>query len=235
MKLRSAIILGIAGLLVGTITNLPLSWIAAKFMPKENIGSLQYGGTVWDGYVLGFPGFGPITIDTSPIKALTGKPFFSMETRSANLSAKGVAKPGLFSNVTVQGNMEHVAAIDPRFAGLTGGFQMNMRELVFGKTCESTSGTVSTDVLTRNGQNMGWTGPNLSGPISCEDGAFKMEFTGKDTQQSIKAVVRIIPDGTFRADVDILTNDTRAGAILPIYGFQPKDGGYSLLESGRWL
>jgi len=234
MKTRSVLIIGVIGVLLGTVANLPLSWVAPKFIPKDNIGSLQYGGTVWEGHVLGFPGFGPITIDTNPGKALTGKPFFALETRSANLSARGAAKPGLFSNVTVQGNMAHIAAIDPRFAGLTGNFQMKLKDMVFEKTCTSALGTVSTDVLTRNGKNMGWSGPNLSGPLSCEDGAFKMELSGKDNRQSIKAVVRIIPDGTFRADVDVLTNDMRAGAVLPIYGFQPKNGGYSLLESGRW-
>jgi len=235
MKLRLVIIMAFAGLLIGAIANLPLSWVAPKFMPKDNIGALEYGGTVWNGYVSEVPGFGPIKIKTSLTKALTGKPFFNMDTRSANLSAKGSAKPGLLSGVTVQGNMTHVGAIDPRFAGLVGDFQMTLTELSFDAACKSAKGTVTTDVLTRNAQKMGWTGPNLSGPVSCEDGAVKMELTGKDAQQSIKAVVRIIPDGTFRADVDVLTNDQRAGSILPIFGFQPKDGGYSLLESGRWL
>lgn len=235
MKQRFAIGTGLAGVLIGGLANLPLSWVAPNFIPKENVGELQYGGTVWDGYVLGFPGFGPITFDAHPLKALTGKPFVNLETQSANFSAKGSAKPGLLSGVSVQGNMAHVGAIDPRFAGLVGGFQMTLKEAAFKEKCESASGNVSTDVLTRNSQIMGWTGPALSGPISCEDGAFKMELTGNDAQQSIKAVVRIIPDGTFRADVDVLTNDIRAGAVLPLYGFQPKDGGYSLLESGRWL
>lgn len=235
MNLRIAIAVGLLGLLIGGIANIPLSWVAPKFIPKKNVGELKYGGTVWDGYALGFPGFGPITLETNFVKALTGKPFVNLETRSVNFSAKGAAKPGFLSGISVQGNMAHVGAIDPRFAGLVGKFQMTLDEAKFDNSCESANGVVSTDVLTQNGKGLGWTGPALTGPISCESGAFKMELTGKDAKQSIKAVVRIIPDGTFRADVDVLTNDVRAGAVLPLYGFQPKDGGYSLLELGRWL
>jgi len=81
---------------------------------------------------------------------------------------------------------------DGRLQGLRGDFSARLSELqVSEQSCQSASGTVRTDVLQRNGGQIQWTGPELTGPIRCESGALIADLSGRDAEQTITALVKI--------------------------------------------
>jgi len=79
-----------------------------------------------------------------------------------------------------------------------------------------------------------WTGPELTGPIRCEEGALIADLKGRDTQQNIEALIRMSPDRTYRVDISVRTTRKEAGAVLPIFGFTRSDKKFVLVEQGRW-
>ena len=124
---------------------------------------------------------------------------------------------------------------DGRLQGLRGDFSARLSELqVSEQSCQSASGTVRTDVLQRNGGQIQWTGPELTGPIRCESGALIADLSGRDAEQTITALVKIMPDGLYRADISVRTLRVEADAVLPLFGFSRSGQNFVLTEQGKW-
>lgn len=124
---------------------------------------------------------------------------------------------------------------DGRLRGLRGDVTALILDMQFSEqSCQSATGTIQTDVLQRNGGTIQWTGPELTGPIRCEDGALIADLSGQDTEQAISALIRLVPDGTYRADINVRTLRAEADAVLPLFGFSRSGQSFVLTEQGKW-
>ena len=216
-------------------TQFPLIW-AAKFLPDNVPSTIRYSGTLSRG--------------SAVEPSLFGRAIF--KTNIFSRSAKFIYNDGVYSGegqlmiggikaLRSRGYFEGLSRIDNRAANLKGGYDLNVDSLEFGKggaACAQASGQFFTDVLAANYAYWQWRGPTLSGPITCEDGDVVARLSG-DSQTdgatvSVEGNVRISGDMNYRLNIIVQTSDPRAGAILPLYGFDDAGSGrYSLVETGR--
>lgn len=225
----------LAAVLIACLAHLPLRWIGVIAVPQTPDFQPVFIGTVWDGAVANVPQIGSIKTKLSLGDMLTGAPPLSFKSSAPYLSFAGTAGLGGAVNVTIDGDMRGLSSVDPRFSGVRGTYEITAEKMVVRETCTSGEGTVSTDVLTKNAALWQWQGPELAGPISCENGDIVMALSGSDRLQDIDAVIRMSFDGTYRAEVEVVSRDERAGSILPLFGFEPLAGSYRLNEAGRWF
>ena len=211
----------------------PMRWAAGWALPddvKTLAPELTFRGTIWQGTVSGLPLFGAANLKLSPrarqLEILSGE---DRNYLSAIVSQSGAR------DVNFQMDIATIPFTDGRLQGLRGDFSARLSELqVSEQSCQSASGTVRTDVLQRNGGQIQWTGPELTGPIRCESGALIADLSGRDAEQTITALVKIMPDGLYRADISVRTLRVEADAVLPLFGFSRSGQNFVLTEQGKW-
>ena len=215
------------------VSYLPLGWAAQFVIPEEAeiaAPDLTFRGSIWNGTISGLPIFGTANIKTSLLSrrasVLSGQ---GRNYLSAEISS------GSAQDVDLRVDFKTLPVTDGRLQNLQGELIGEMSELnIDGQGCTSANGTLRTDVLQRNGGDIKWTGPELSGPITCEDGAVIAALSGRDAQQSITADIRLNPDGVYRADISVQTRREEADVVLPLFGFTRSGRSFVLTEQGRW-
>jgi hypothetical protein len=212
---------------------LPLAWVAPRFVPadvKTAAPNLTFSGTVWNGHISGIPFFDSANFDLAP---LAGQADITAGNRRNYLS--GRIGRSMAEDLSLRADLASFPSNDGRLQGLRGELVIRISEIKFTEAgCESATGSARTDVLQRNGGSIQWTGPGLEGPIRCEAGAVIADLSGEDAQQSITALIRLSPDGTYRADVTARTDRVEADAVLPLFGFSRSGRDFKLTEQGRW-
>ena len=218
---------------VALLACFPMQWVAAWVLPdnlKVIAPDLDMHGIIWGGTVSGLPLFGTANLNIAPLSRRV-----EFESGQGRNYVAGVVSPSKATDIDFRMNFATVPFTDGRLQGLRGDFTAQISEMKISKeTCESATGAARTDVLQRNGGTIQWTGPELAGPIRCEDGALIADLSGKDEQQTIKALIRLIPDGTYRADISVSTFREEADAVLPLFGFSRSGRSFILTEQGKW-
>lgn len=234
MKKRTLVLGSLLGAALGLAWQLPLAWIAPHIIP-EGLGSdIGYSGTVWDGTVTGLDYIGAAKFKLDP-KAIVGSELtLSFQTSSSAMQISGEASRTELKGLRFKGQLAGLPTNDGRLKELIGEVNINIAELEFRGNCRSAQGQGWTDFLSRNEGRWQWQGPVLEGPISCENGDLIAMLSGSDGGQTIKADLRIVPDGTYRADISVRTSQREAGVVLPFYGFENKNGEFRLTEQGKW-
>jgi hypothetical protein len=219
--------------LIATMAFFPMSWVAGWVLPdsvKSAAPDLTIRGTVWQGSVTGLPIFGTANLDVAPLSRTVA--FQSGQDRNY---ASGTVTPTAAKDLDLRLDLASIPFTDGRLQGLQGEFTAEISEAQYEKQlCQSAVGIAHTDVLKRNGGKIDWTGPELTGPIRCEDGALIVDLSGRDAQQSIAALIRLMPSGSYRADITVQTNRAEADAILPLFGFSRSGQSFKLIEQGSW-
>ena len=235
MTRRTWIGMGVIGALVGLVSQLPLSWIGSA-VPQEGLPApLEFTGTVWQGQITGLPLTGPLSIETSPAKLITGGTPFTLQSRAPGISLNGRAGFSQVQDLAYRADFAVLPITDGRLVNLAGNIDVRIEEAKFGQIgCESLTGTVRTDVLGRNQARLNWSGPDLSGPLSCENGEIVAALAGQDGRTDINAVLRVNVSGSYRLETTVTSRDPEAAVLLPLYGFQGNGNRYSLTEQGQW-
>lgn len=226
---RRILILALAGGgLAALLANFPLEWAA----PKQ--AGVSYSGTIWNGAATGAPLFGDLRTELSPAQIFSASPLVVSQTTGPN-RLDGAIGLRAAKDVRLRVNLLSLPMTDPRLQGLRGELNLRLDAAKWDSAgCTEAAGTAQTNVLTQNGGAIDWTGPELSGPISCEDGQFRVQLSGRDAGQNIAADLRLSILGDYAADITAATNRAEAGAVLPLFGFVFADGEYKLTEQGRW-
>ena len=223
------IILAILAGLGASIAVLPLSWVASPFVPDE-LSDLKFHGTIWNGTASNIPVFETANVKLDPLSLSV-----QVESGDGVNYLTGLVSTNYASDIDLVVDLSTLPLTDQRVSGLSGTVRMSLSEIKFDReSCLVANGSVITDVLQRNQPRLNWTGPELSGPISCEDGALIANISGQDQQQTIKALMRFSPNGTYRVDLSAQTSRSEAGAILPLFGFSRSGTEYKLTEQGKW-
>ncbi len=212
---------------------LPMSWAAGWVLPDSVKGlapKLDIHGTIWRGTISGLPLFGTANLKIEPLKRRA-----DIQSGDGRNFLSAIASPSGAKDLDFRMNFATVPFTDGRLQGLRGDFTAKISEMRVSKQgCESAEGTARTDVLQRNGGTIQWTGPELTGPIRCENGALVADLSGQDAQQKISALIRIAPNGTYRTDIDVRTARVEADAVLPLFGFSRSGQSFVLTEQGKW-
>ena len=214
------------------ISQFPASWavkLAGAGVP------VTLGGTVWKGFVPSLRALPPITFDTAPMGLFTKAPLVAFNGRGNGISIEGKAERSSLTALKIAGDASFLGEIDGRMSNLMGQFNVNVDTLRFDKDCSGVSGRITTDILARNAALWRWTGPALSGPIECIGGVLTSTLSGNVPGQSVEAVLKIMPSGTFQIRAVINTNTPEAALVLPLYGFEGQGERFTMNESGRWM
>jgi len=219
--------------LVALVAFFPMRWAGGLALP-DNIETLaldlKMRGTIWRGSISGLPLFGTANLKLSPrsrrLEILSGK--------NRNYLAGDISRSDA-KDINLHLDIATVPFTDGRMQGLQGDFTAQISDMKFSDmSCQSATGTARTDVLQRNGGKIQWTGPELTGPVRCEDGALIADLSGRDAQQTVTALVKLMPDGLYRADVSVRTVRVEADAVLPLFGFSRAGQNFVLTEQGKW-
>lgn len=218
---------------VALLACFPMRWAVGWVLP-DNVKSfapdLDMKGTVWRGTVSGLPLFGTVNLNVAPFSR-------SVEFQSGQGGnyVTGRVSPSGATDIDFRMDFATVPFTDGRLQGLRGDFTAQISEIkISEESCESAAGTARTDVLQRNGGTIQWTGPEMTGPIRCKEGALIADLSGQDAQQTITALIRLSPDGTYRADINVRTVRVEADAVLPLFGFSRSGQSFVLTEQGKW-
>lgn len=107
-----------------------------------------------------------------------------------------------------------------------------------GGRCVRAAGRVETDVLARAQDVYGWTGPVLTGDITCENGQIVMPLAGQTPGgDRFTAEARLGGAGLQSAFARVETADPQLIQILTFTGFQAEDGAWvyrpALIQTGK--
>lgn len=224
-------LLGIAG---ATLTQLPLSWIGPHVLPQKMGKNIRYSGTIWKGQITGVDFIGDIYFDVNAKALLSSQLPLSFQTSSPAMTTSGKASKNRLKDFKFSGQLADLPTSDGRLKEIAGHVDFQISEMEFDESCKSASGNAATDILTRNGGRWQWRGPFLSGPISCDQGDLLVKLSGSENAQTINADLRIKIGGAYRADFSVRTSEAAAGVVLPLYGFESRNGQYYLTEEGKW-
>ena len=234
MKKRSLVLVSALGAVIGLVMQPPLAWVAPHVMPDELGSNIRYSGTLWNGAVSDINYLGTAKFKIEPKKWIKGGLPLSFQTSSSAMQISGKASKTKIEGLRFTAQLGGLPTNDGRLKELAGEVNIQIADLTFDKDCKSAVGQASTDFLSRNAARWQWRGPLLSGPIACEDGDLIANLSGSDDGQTIKADLRIVPDGTYRADISVRTPQPAAGLVLPLYGFENRNGEFRLTEQGKW-
>ena len=225
---RLAIVAALVGATLGVIAQVPLTWAAGDSVALADADAAAHG-TVWEGTLAHIDGLPPIA---TRLRGTT----MTMSADAPTLRLAAAASPRAIRDISLSLPIATLARFDARMEGLAGEVRLVADEIVINDgTCTSASGTAFTNVLAVNAASWEWSGPELSGPITCEDGSVVIALSGAEATGDVTARVAISPSGPYRTDITMSDLDPRAGAILPLFGFQPAGGGsFTLNESGAW-
>lgn len=221
---------------------LPLSWLGPSLVPAElTKAQTTYQGTIWKGTISNLQDVDTVNYQLNPLKLFGGLPV------SARMTATGlVANARLASNkardVNLRINVASLPLPDPRLRGLSGQITAQLDQVSWTKegACKSATGTAQSDILMRNKSLFSWTGPRLSGPVQCDDNNdYQFLMSGKDDIQTIKADISISVFGDYKSDIRVITRDSDAALVLPLFGFEERGESaagmeFRLVEQGKW-
>ncbi|MBC6402074.1 MAG: type II secretion system protein N [Hyphomonadaceae bacterium] len=234
MKTILIITVFVIGGLTGLLTQLPLSWVAGSALrwgPTQPVAS----GTVWKGQITNLPSLQTLRITTRPLSILTPQSLFIFDGQGVGVSLKGEAGLRHIRDVVYSAKLSSIPITDGRLRELAGDVRLTVRSATFGKQCKTLGGRVWTNLLASNTARLNWRGPELSGPVTCEDGTIRVTVSGRDDQTDVNATIDLLPEGNYQSDITVNSRDPAAALVLPLYGFDETSQGFRLAERGRWL
>lgn len=220
---------------------LPMSVVAdfaAKRVPWIRFEAAA--GTVWKGRLssvtINGQDFGDIAIKLDPGQIFTGHATGHATFARHGLQGEIGVSYAVFggrtrlSDVLVEGDASAVPVLPARLRGTDGKFRLVISQIVFDNgVCSTAAGDVWTDALAKADLGHGWVGPELRGPVTCDDGKVAVEASGKAASgEDVSASVRV--GLNLSLDLQARVANATRGAVetLTELGFQPENGAYVL-------
>jgi hypothetical protein len=190
MKIVIFIVLAVVVVIVGAVALFPMS-MAAEFAAKA-APDFKYDkadGSVWSGKLTGVA-YGSQRIGDVAVSGDFGALFGGKAAGTIALSRNGLTgaadmawplggKELALSKFKLEGAVSTVRGMPEAVASRGGKFRLELSDLKFaGDKCQSAKGEVWTDALAKV-THKGWTGPELRGPVGCENGKLVVHATGK--------------------------------------------------------
>ena len=221
----------------------PVRW-ALAFAPDEARAQLvpeSVRGTIWRGQGAAFlpKTQWPVTLNyrINPFKAALNQPFANLAFSGPGLSGSGdIGRTG-GKDIKAEFELGQLPISDRRVKNVSGNVFITLDQLKMNPNCKEAQGQVRTNILASNASSwQGWSGPILSGPISCDGDNVLARLTGGDKDIDVMVDLRLTPEGRYDVDMQlrpqtILPNGL--GFILSALGFEEQaDGTMRLREQG---
>jgi hypothetical protein len=236
MKIVIFIVIAVVVVIVGAVAMFPMS-MAADFAAKAapDFKYAKADGSVWSGKLTGVT-YGAQRIGDVSVAGDFGSLFGGKAAGTVALSRNGLTgaadmawplggKELALSRFKLEGAVSTVRGMPEAVASRGGKFRLELSELKFaGDKCQSAKGQVWTDALAKV-SHKGWTGPELTGPVSCEDGKLVVNATGKaPTGEDV--VARMDIGGHLDMAMTATVTNARGGALesLKSLGFTEQGG-----------
>lgn len=233
--MRRFIVLAALWAFICLVIFMPARWMTG-FIPAEARAQIVPGsvaGSIWNGQAAAFlpKTKWPVTLSykLSPLGAILGRPFTKLVFFGDGLSGAGHVGLKGAKDIKTEFQLGQLPVTDPRLAGVSGDVFITLESLKYGKGCEAASGQARTNILTANKTRwQGWSGPILSGPISCEDGTLKARLSGRDKDIDVTVDLHLFAEGRYDMDMQLqpqIDLPPELTFVLSAVGFESQSNG----------
>lgn len=241
MRAALFILVFLIAFLATAAARLPLSVVWSLGEAEERgLSAAAVEGTIWNGQVKGLAvngrPVGDVRVAGQASDLLAGKLGASVELFGQGQSAKGWVGAGADGRVIVRdarwtGDLSAQRGLDPRLANIGGRAILEIVAMEFdlaggAPQCVTGEGAAWTDALTSTPEEWRWTGPALSGPLTCSDGAVSVRLDGAQDGDVIAVAGALLADMTTSVEASVETEHPRLSVMLPLLGFDVRDGAY---------
>ncbi|MAK62215.1 MAG: hypothetical protein CMK09_14695 [Ponticaulis sp.] len=237
MKWVGYVFLTVLVTLTALVVTLPAEFVMQRLVRSEPaIRYAQANGTVWNGSVHGIQydqqSIGSARIETDWLSIFSGKLSSLVRINDGVVNGRGRVSAGLTGQIEIEdlrlsGSTVELTNIRKEIRDLAGEYTLSIRNAtLWDGRCRSASGTVWTDLLTKMDRTVDWTGPELTGPVSCRDGRFVLTLTGETPgQETVDATLEIGLDATGAFEAEVTNAQQETGRALTLIGFLNSDDG----------
>ncbi len=220
---------------IAAVSQVPTGFVLRK-LPLNAMGVqwTQSEGTIWDGRIMGVylngQPVGDIDIALQPLSLVSMRPVLNVQWGGAGGRGAGqVMLDGDAISATDLRLEQQVSALESltnELRAIGGVFRLNHGAVrIENGVCLSAVGDVQTDTLARAAQQFGRTFTDLTGSISCTDGAFNIVMDGNSPDGDTIAIdANATLTGRSNIDVVVSTADRDIETLLANAGFSRNDG-----------
>ena len=232
------IIVLLGGLLAFTPLGVVLNQSGASSL---GVGWAKADGTLMKGRISGFfvgtQPIGDVSLELKPLSLLSLAPSYDVQWSGAG--GQGTADLTLSrsaltaENIRMRQEIGALEGLEPAVRAMGGTLDINEGGFRLSQSgCETATGTLSTNALSTLAAQYGRQFGQISGPISCDTGAFVLAMEGRSNagdQVNIDARALISGSGDFATRVQ--TQDTQIILALTQIGFAREDGAFVYRQS----
>lgn len=195
-------------------------------------------GTIWRGQGAAFlpKTQWPIALSyqINPFKAVMNQPFAKLVFSGDGLNGSGhVGRTG-GKDIKAEFELSQLPIADRRVKNIAGNVFITLDQLKMLPECKAAQGQVRTNILASNAASwQGWSGPILSGPISCDGDNVRASLKGADKDIDITVDLRLSPERRYDVDMQLRPKTIlpdQLGFILSALGFEEQDDGIMRLR-----
>ncbi|MAT36270.1 MAG: hypothetical protein CMK06_14200 [Ponticaulis sp.] len=187
-------------------------------------------GTVWRGEVRGIrygaQAVGDARISTRALALLTGSLTSEFELSGNAVTGRGVMSltPGgrlSLKDVRMAGTTRELISIQSEIRELNGEFRLDIVDAVIrDRECMKAEGRIWTNLLTRMESRWQWRGPELEGPISCQEGDVVLSLAGQNAAgEEVEGRLEVGLDATGRFQANVSNSQPETAQALILLGF----------------
>jgi hypothetical protein len=163
----------------------PLGW-TTSFL-TQNVRGFSYNeasGSIWSGKLTNVQyrtqRLGDVSFHLDATELFGGRLGATVAFETADLAMTGRFAYGIFDHageltaISLRGRTARIPGLPPTLQVIPGDFRVELDSVMLTKEggCASANGKIWTNMLARGALQLGWAGPEMSGPISCVAGRF---------------------------------------------------------------
>ena len=241
MRRLLLLVLFIFMLICGLIAFTPLGFVMSQSGAGNFVGWAKVDGTLMKGRVSGlYTGtqpIGDVDLELRPLSLLSLQPTYDVQWGGAGGRGTGVltlTRSALVGReLRLQQELGALEGLSPPVRAMGGSLRLSDGAFrITPEGCESASGTLSTDTLSTLAAQYGRQFGQISGPISCNAGAFVLDMEGigdNGDRVEIDASANFAGFGEFTTQVE--TQDAQIVIALTQVGFQRENGRFVYRQS----
>jgi len=219
----------------------PLSW-TTSFL-AQNVRGFSYNeatGSIWSGKLTNVQyrtqRLGDVSFRFDALKLFGGKLGAAVAFETPDLSMDGFFAFGIFDHageltaISLKGRTARIPGLPATLQAIPSDFKVELESVKLTKDggCASATGKIWTDMLAKGSTQLGWSGPEISGPISCDAGRFRADAKGVGANgDAAEAKVDIGADLKGEVQATVTTKDQLSPSKMAQAGFQST-------QPGRW-
>lgn len=229
-------------LVLGAVFFTPLEYVLKQAgMDRTGAGWASVEGNIVEGRINGFfiqsQPIGDVRLKLKPMSLLSGKATYEVTWSGAGGRGSGLASLSSdqldLTDVRAQQMVQSIEGLAPPVRAIGGEVRLAAGRATLTRAgCEAAGGTLSTDTLALAALQYGKSFGELSGPISCLDGAFIVNLDGRaenDDRVTIAASASPLGATTFAATVT--TMDSDLVFVLPRLGFERNGDDWQYIDN----